>query len=88
MREEPPSQEIFTIDPELEERQKKQLNKLKKERDTSQVEQCLRRLEDAAKGDENLMEPISEAVEAYATIGEITDVLRGVFGEFQEPVAF
>lgn len=88
VREEPPSQEIFTIDPELEKRQKEQLKKLREERDAHQVAQNLRRLEDAARGDENLMETISGAVEAYATIGEITDVLRGVFGEFQEPVAF
>ena len=88
VREEPPAQEIFTMNSELEERQKKQLKKLKKERDASQVELSLERLEDAARGNENLMETISEAVEAYATIGEIADVLRGVFGEFQEPVAF
>ena len=88
VREEPPAQEIFTTDPKLEERQKKQLNKLKLERDSSQVEKSLKRLDDATNGDVNLMEAISEAVEAYATIGEITDVLRGVFGEFQEPVAF
>lgn len=88
VREEPPSQEIFMIAPEIEERQKIQLKKLKKERDALRTELCLERLEDAARGDENLMEAISEAVEAYATIGEITDVLRGVFGEFQEPVAF
>ena len=52
------------------------------------MEKSLKRLDDATNGDVNLMEAISEAVEAYATIGEITDVLRGVFGEFQEPVAF
>ena len=86
-REEPPSQKIFTMGPELEERQKKQLKKFKKARDVPQVERSLRRLEDTARGAENLMESISEAVEAYATIGEITDVLRGVFGEFREPVA-
>ena len=88
VREEPPAQEIFTVNPALEEHQKKQLNNLKKERDAAHVERSLRHLEDAARGEENLMESISEAVEAYATIGEITDVLRGVFGEFQEPVAF
>ncbi len=88
VRETPPSQEIFTVNPAIEERQKKQLDKLRKERDSSQVKRCLMRLEHAAQGDENLMEAISEAVEAYATIGEITDVLRRVFGEFQEPVSF
>ena len=87
-RAEPPSQEIFAIAPELEERQKKRLAKVKEERDPARAAHGLARLEDAARGDENLMEPISEALEAYATIGEVTNALRRVFGEFQEPVAF
>ncbi len=87
-REELPSQELFTIAPELEEHQKRQLEKVKKGRDSAQAALALERLEDASRGEENLMEPISEAVEAYATIGEVTNVLRRVFGEFREPVAF
>ncbi len=87
-QEEPSPQEIFTIDPELEERQKKMVDKVRKERDSAQVETALKRLEYTAKSDENLMEVIFQSVEAYATIGEMTNVLRGVFGEFQEPMAF
>ncbi len=87
-QEEPPEREIFTVDPALEERQKAELARLKQGRDGACVERALARLEDAARGEVNLMEPISEAVEAYATIGEMTNVLRGVFGEFREPVAF
>lgn len=60
------------------------LKKLKKERDNGEVEKCLGRLGEAAKDENiNLMPLILEAVNAYATIGEMSDVLRGVFGEFQ-----
>jgi methylmalonyl-CoA mutase N-terminal domain/subunit len=47
---------------------------------------ALKRVEDAARGGENLMPRIVAAVEAYATVGEIADVLRGVFGEYRETV--
>jgi methylmalonyl-CoA mutase N-terminal domain/subunit len=48
----------------------------------------MRRLEDdARRGDVNLMSAIVEAVEAYATIGEMCDVLRRVYGEYKEPLA-
>lgn len=60
------------------------LKKLKKERDNGEVEKCLDRLGEAAKDENiNLMPLILEAVKAYATIGEMSDVLRAVFGEFQ-----
>lgn len=60
------------------------LKKLKKERDNGEVEKCLCRLGEAAKDENiNLMPLILKAVKAYATIGEMSDALKGVFGEFQ-----
>ena len=53
------------------------------------MEASIRRLADAAHdGKTNLMYPILDAVNAYATLGEITDVFRQAFGEYQEPVLF
>ena len=53
-------------------------------RDAAAWELALSRLEHAARGDENLMPPIIEAVKAYATVGEICNTLRGVWGEHRE----
>ena len=74
------------IDPEVERSQRDRLEKVKKDRDAAKVEKCFKRLEDAARGTDSLVEPILEAVEAYATIGEISDTLRKVFGEYREQV--
>jgi len=79
---------IFSVDPELARRQVERLRRVKGGRDEGRVERSLARLREAARGEANLMEPIGEAVEAYATVGEITGVLRGVFGEFREPASF
>ena len=69
---------------EAEKKQVASLTKLKKERDNRQVKATLSRLEEVAKDESvNLIPPILEAVEAYASIGEICQVLRGVFGEYQ-----
>jgi len=75
---------ILKIDKEVERRQIERVKKVREERDNSKVEASLKRLKDAAKGDENLMDPILEAVKEYATIGEICDVLREVFGEYRD----
>jgi methylmalonyl-CoA mutase N-terminal domain/subunit len=58
------------------------------ERDSGAVDRALSRLQEAARGTDNLMYPILESVKAYATLGEICDVFRQVFGEYQEPVYF
>ena len=47
---------------------------------------ALQALEHSARGTDNLMPPLIAAVESYATLGEIADTLRGVFGEYQERV--
>jgi methylmalonyl-CoA mutase N-terminal domain/subunit len=64
----------------------RRLNKLRSERDGRQVTESLERLRQAAAGKGNLMPYIMDAVRAYATVGEMTQVLKDVFGEFREPV--
>ena len=76
------------VKPEVEAKQKKKLKKLKRERDNDGVKRTLNRLEEAARGEENTLPPIIECVEAYATLGEICDVLRGVFGVQKEFLFF
>jgi methylmalonyl-CoA mutase N-terminal domain/subunit len=73
----------FRIDPTLEEKQVERLRQVKKERNEKTVKETLRDVREVAEGDGNLVPPTLEAVRAYATIGEICDVLRGVFGEYQ-----
>jgi methylmalonyl-CoA mutase N-terminal domain/subunit len=80
--EEPPFS-ILRVDPRVRLLQMEKLEKLKKERDQSRVEHSLKALGEAARGKDNLMPFILEAVKAYATLGEMCDVLRGVFGEYR-----
>lgn len=81
---EPPMENLFTVDDSIRLQQIAKLNQLKSERDNANVKSLLANIESAARGDENLMPRILEAVEAYATLGEIADVLRGVFGEYKQ----
>lgn len=76
---------ILEMDPEGYDRQVARLHRLREERDNESVGQTLSALEDAARGTNNLMPYILDAVHAYATLGEITDVLRDVFGTYEEP---
>ena len=76
--------EILRVRPEVVKRQVDRLNKVRAERDNARLQQLFGVLETAAKGDTNLMPVLIECVEAYATIGEICQVLRGVFGEQRE----
>ncbi|MBC7249046.1 MAG: methylmalonyl-CoA mutase family protein [Anaerolineae bacterium] len=73
------------VDPAVGQRQVERLRALKARRDNGRVASLLDRLEEAALGTDNLMPIILECVEAYCTLGEICDVLRGVFGEYQAP---
>ncbi len=82
--EEQPLRDILKINPEIERYQKEKLARVKKERDNIKVKQCLAVLKKAAQGTENLVPPILEAVKTYATLGEISDTLREVFGEYRE----
>ena len=60
--------------------------RLRARRDAARVEATLRAVEDTARTDRNLLPPIIDAVKAYATVGEISDALRRVFGEYRESV--
>jgi methylmalonyl-CoA mutase N-terminal domain/subunit len=77
---------ILKVDTSVEEKQKAKIKELKEKRDNNLVSEKLSSLKQAAASKENLMPFIYEAVKAYATLGEITNVLREVFGEFRESV--
>ena len=84
--EEPPLQGLLLVDPEQARRQVERLQQVRQERDSEAVQTSLKRLEEVARGTDNTVPAILECVEAYASVGEISDVLRGVFGE-QEHLA-
>ncbi|HKY64218.1 MAG TPA: methylmalonyl-CoA mutase family protein [bacterium] len=85
MKEEP-VKDILKVDPALELRQKQQLKALRERRDNLKVAQAREALAKAARGKDNLMPHILEAVRCYTTLGEISDTLRGVFGLYQERI--
>ncbi len=76
--------ELHRIDPEIPKRQLERLKALKERRDNALVERRLKELKEAARGEENTMYPILEAVRAYATVQEICDALKEVFGGYRE----
>jgi methylmalonyl-CoA mutase N-terminal domain/subunit len=76
--------EILQIDETVAHRQAERLAKLRKERSQSEVERRLTALRKACEGTENLMPHIYEAVKSYATLGEICDAMRSVFGTYEE----
>jgi len=84
--EEEPPDDILKVDPELRNQQMDKLEKVKEERDSKKVQKSLQSLEKAAASDENLMPYILEAARNYATLGEICDVMRNEFGEYQESI--
>jgi methylmalonyl-CoA mutase N-terminal domain/subunit len=77
---------IQRIDPALEPKQIERVRSLRAKRDTSAWKGALAQVEDAARSGENLMPKILTAVEAHATVGEISDAMRRVFGEYREAV--
>jgi methylmalonyl-CoA mutase N-terminal domain/subunit len=76
---------LLEMDPEGYKRQSERLDMLRKNRDNGAVGQALDRLRIAAQGTENQMPFILDAVRAYATLGEIIQVLKDVFGTYEEP---
>ncbi len=86
MAEERAEIEMHPFNPNVFDEQKKKLERLKSERDNAGVEAALLGLKQAAQTAENVMPHMLEAVRKYATLGEITKVLKDVFGEFKEPV--
>jgi methylmalonyl-CoA mutase N-terminal domain/subunit len=76
----------WQIDPEIETSQVARLSAVRARRDAAKSRAAVREVERLARGSENLMPAIVAAVEAYATVGEISDALRSAFGEYQESV--
>jgi len=76
---------LLVIDEEVARRQRQKLEQLRKQRDNSRLQARLEALASAAAGEANLMPYILESVRAYATVGEMCDVLRRVFGTYEEP---
>jgi methylmalonyl-CoA mutase N-terminal domain/subunit len=76
---------LLKVDPEVGEKQKARLQELKDTRDHAAVQQALAELKTAAQGSDNLMPFILQAVKALASLGEICDTLREVFGEYEAP---
>jgi len=76
--------ELLRIEPKVEKEQVANLQKLRRERDNRKVEEALSKLRRSAEKDENLMPPIIEAVKAYASLGEVCEVLRQIYGEYKE----
>jgi len=77
---------LLKVNPEVGRRQVEELKKLKEQRYNHKVKENLKLLEKAAKTDANLMPLILDCVKSYATLGEICDVLRNIFGEYKESV--
>ena len=79
--------EVFTANPEVESRVKEKLERIKNSRDNAAVEKSLNRLENAAvSDDENVMPYLVECCHNYATVGEMTTILKKCWGEFVEPI--
>jgi methylmalonyl-CoA mutase N-terminal domain/subunit len=81
-----PEVELYAFDPRVADTQVAKLARVRRERDDGAARAALRRLGDEARGTANLMPPITEAVKAYATLGEINRALKEVFGAHKEPV--
>lgn len=77
--------QLLQIDEGVEKKQVERLRRLRQNRDNEKVSQVLDKVRQVAKSDENIMPVLIEAVKTYATVGEITDALRYVFGEYREP---
>jgi methylmalonyl-CoA mutase N-terminal domain/subunit len=78
--------DLLKIDMKVQEDQIEFLNKVRSRRNNGQVEKSLKKLGEAAEGDDNLIPYIIDAVKTYASVGEICNTLRGVFGEYKEHV--
>ncbi len=81
--EEHESPEVFPIDPALQQSQMERTRRVRAERDQAAVDAALGQVADAARGTQNLLVPMKTALQAMATLGEVSDVLRGEFGVYQ-----
>jgi methylmalonyl-CoA mutase, N-terminal domain len=76
--------ELLQIDEEVAQQQISRVRQVRAERDQAKVDAALAKVEAACRGTDNLMPPVLEAVKAYATLGEVSDVFRKVFGQYRE----
>jgi methylmalonyl-CoA mutase, N-terminal domain len=76
---------LLEVEAAIEKKQVERLKKLKTERDNQKVKQMLEKVRQTARTEENLMPILIDAVKTYATVGEISDAMREVFGEYREP---
>ncbi len=76
-------QEVFPIDPVVEQEQIERVRQFRRRRDQGKVEQALIEVREVASGTDNLLPPMKKALQAGATIGEVSDALREVFGTYQ-----
>jgi methylmalonyl-CoA mutase N-terminal domain/subunit len=80
---EAPDMELHSVDETIREQQKERLSELRESRDNAAAEKALAGLKAAAEGSENLHYPMRDALAELATLGEVSDTLRGVFGEYR-----
>ncbi len=80
---EPCAPSLFRVDESVRQNQIQKLSELRSGRDHAEVQRTLKRIEEGAMGSENLMPLILDAIRAYATLGEVCDVLRGTFGVYR-----
>ena len=85
-RSEKPEMVFHEADPHTRQRQIERLDQIRKERDDAAVRDCLAELKEKAKSKENLMPHMVKTVKTYATIEEIMETLKDIFGTFQEPI--
>ena len=88
LTDEPPVEGLMRVDEEAARSQIERLDRLRRERDNAQTQAALDRLVEVARGDANAVPAILDCVESYCTLGEISEVLRNVFGEQKEMAAF
>ena len=79
------SAKLLEIDESIEKKQVERLGKLKQERNNEEVRQVLDKVRQMSGSKQNIMPVLIEAVKTYATVGEITDAMRDVFGDYREP---
>ncbi|HTY70835.1 MAG TPA: methylmalonyl-CoA mutase family protein [Actinomycetes bacterium] len=88
LQDEPAHQDTLRVDPAIEEQQAERLRQLRAQRDADDVERALDRLREAAAGEANTLPPLRTALAARATVGEVSDALREVWGTYTPVDAF
>ena len=84
--EEEPMKDLLKVNPEIEKRQVEKLSAVKKKRNNQEVQKNLNHLKEIASSEQNVMPAILDCVRSYATLGEICDQLRAVFGEYKDSI--